>query len=46
MDQTMRFQEILRRLTMIDEGFIEGEAGPGLSLARTLTLHSRTVVDA
>jgi hypothetical protein len=31
MDQTVRFQEILRRLAMIDEGFVEGEAGLGLS---------------
>ena len=26
----MRFQEILRRLAMIDEGFIEDQAGSGL----------------
>jgi len=32
MDQTVRFQEILRRLAMVDEGFVEGEAGLGLGL--------------
>ena len=36
MGQTMRFQETLRRLAMIDEGFITSEAGldlgpPGIS---------------
>jgi alkylhydroperoxidase/carboxymuconolactone decarboxylase family protein YurZ len=42
MDQTLRFQEILRRLTMIDEEFIEGEAGLGLSLAGTSALDAKT----
>jgi alkylhydroperoxidase/carboxymuconolactone decarboxylase family protein YurZ len=42
MDQTVRFREILRRLTMIDEGFIEGEAGLGLSLAGTSALEPKT----
>jgi len=28
--QTVRFQEILRRLAMIDEGFVEDQAGLGL----------------
>jgi alkylhydroperoxidase/carboxymuconolactone decarboxylase family protein YurZ len=42
MDQTVRFQEILRKLTMIDEGFIEGEAGIGLSLAGTSVLDPKT----
>ena len=32
MGQTVRFQETLRRLTMIDEGFDEGQAGLGLGL--------------
>ena len=32
MGQMVRFQETLRRLTMIDEGFIEGQAGLGLGL--------------
>ena len=31
MGQTMRFQETLRRLAMIDEGFVEDQAGPGLA---------------
>src|SRR5262249_24029520 len=39
---TARFQEILRRLTMIDEGFIEGEAGIGLDLAGTPALDPKT----
>jgi len=28
--QAVRFQEILRRLAMIDEGFVEDQAGLGL----------------
>jgi len=43
MDQTVSFQEILRRLAMIDEGFVEGEAGLGLGLAATTALDPRTV---
>jgi 4-carboxymuconolactone decarboxylase len=35
MSQTARYQETLRRLAMIDEGFVEDEAGLGLALART-----------
>jgi hypothetical protein len=31
--QTMRFQETLRRLAMIDEGFVEDQAGLGLGAA-------------
>ena len=42
MDQTLRFQEILRKLTMIDEGFIEGETRIALSLAGTSALDSKT----
>jgi alkylhydroperoxidase/carboxymuconolactone decarboxylase family protein YurZ len=38
-----RFQEILRRLAMIDEGFVEGGAGLGLSAAGTSALDARTV---
>ena len=34
MGQTVRFQETLRRLTMIDEGFVEGQAGLGLGHGR------------
>ena len=32
MSQAVRFQEILRRLAIIDEGFVEGHAGLGLGL--------------
>ena len=42
MGQTARFQETLRRLAMIDEGFVEGEAGLGLGLACTPALDSKT----
>ena len=42
MGQMVRFQETLRRLTMIDEGFIEGQAGLGLGLAGAPALDART----
>ncbi len=42
MGQTVRFQETLRRLAMIDEGFVEDQAGLGLSLARASTLDPKT----
>ena len=42
MGQTVRFQETLRRLTMIDEGFIEGQAGLGLGLDGAPALDGRT----
>jgi alkylhydroperoxidase/carboxymuconolactone decarboxylase family protein YurZ len=42
MGQTARFQETLRRLAMIDEGFVEDEAGLGLGLVRTSALDPRT----
>jgi alkylhydroperoxidase/carboxymuconolactone decarboxylase family protein YurZ len=42
MDQTADFQETLRRLAMIDEGFVEGEAGLGLGLARVSVLDPKT----
>ena len=32
MNQTVRFQEILRRLAIIDEGFVEDQAGLRLGL--------------
>ena len=32
MSQKVRFQEILRRLAIIDEGFVEDQAGLGLGL--------------
>jgi 4-carboxymuconolactone decarboxylase len=31
MDRTVRFQDTLRRLAMIDEGFVEDQAGIGLA---------------
>ncbi len=42
MGQTVRFQETLRKLTMIDEGFVEGQAGLGLSLAGAPALDPKT----
>ena len=42
MDQTVRFQETLRRLAMIDEGFVEGETGLGLGLAEDSALDPKT----
>jgi 4-carboxymuconolactone decarboxylase len=42
MGLTVRFHETLRRLAMIDEGFVEDEAGLGLGPARTPTLDPRT----
>src|SRR6516164_4374135 len=41
MSHTVRFQETLRRLTMIDEGFIEGRAGLGLGLAGAPALDAK-----
>ena len=42
MSQTVRFQETLRRLAMIDEGFVEDQAGLGLGQASTSALDPRT----
>jgi len=42
MGQTVRFQETLRRLAMIDEGFVEDEAGLGLDPAPTSALDPKT----
>ena len=42
MGRTARFQETLRRLAMIDEGFVEGEAGLGLGPAGTSALDPKT----
>jgi 4-carboxymuconolactone decarboxylase len=39
---TVRFQETLRRLAIIDEGFVEGEAGLGLDPAGRSTLDPKT----
>ena len=41
MSHTARYQETLRRLAMIDEGFVEDEAGLGLDLARTSALEPK-----
>ena len=41
MSPTARYQETLRRLAMIDEGFVEDEAGLGLALARTSALEPK-----
>ena len=42
MKHTARFQETLRRLAMIDEGFVEGEVRLGLGPAKTSTLDPKT----
>jgi 4-carboxymuconolactone decarboxylase len=42
MGQTVRFQETLRRLAMIDEAFVEDQAGIGLGQAWTLALDPKT----
>jgi 4-carboxymuconolactone decarboxylase len=42
MGQTVRFQETLRRLAMIDEGFVQDEAVLGLDPAATSALDSKT----
>ena len=42
MGQTVRFQETLRRLAMIDEGFVEDEAGLGLDPAAASALDPKT----
>ena len=43
MVQTAGFRETLRKLAMIDEGFVEDQAGLGLHLARTSALDPKTV---
>jgi len=42
MDKAVRFQETLRRLAMIDEGFVEDQASLGLGLAGTPAFDPRT----
>lgn len=42
MGQTARFQETLRRLAMIDEGFVADEARLGLGPASASTLDAKT----
>jgi 4-carboxymuconolactone decarboxylase len=43
MSETARFQETLRRLAMVDEAFVGGQAGLGLDPAGKLTLDAKTV---
>ena len=42
MAQSVRFQEILRRLAIVDEGFVEGQAGLGFDPAGMSALDSKT----
>ena len=42
MGQTVRFQDTLRRLAMIDESFVQDSAGLGLDLARITALDPKT----
>jgi 4-carboxymuconolactone decarboxylase len=42
MAQIARFQEILRKLAIIDEGFAEDQAGLGLGLPASRCLDSKT----
>jgi 4-carboxymuconolactone decarboxylase len=42
MGQTVRFQETLRRLAVIDEGFVEDQAGLGPGLAAASALDPKT----
>jgi 4-carboxymuconolactone decarboxylase len=42
MTQTARFQETLRKLAMIDEAFVEDQAGLRIGSARELSLEPKT----
>jgi 4-carboxymuconolactone decarboxylase len=42
MDERVRFQETLRSLAMIDEGFVEDQAGLGLGLSAASALDPKT----
>ena len=42
MGQIVRFQEILRRLAIIDEGFVEDQAGLGLGMPASRFLDPKT----
>jgi 4-carboxymuconolactone decarboxylase len=42
MSRTVRFQETLRRLAMIDEGFVEDQARLGMDLPGTTALPPKT----
>ena len=44
MKQTKRFEEILRRLAILDEGFVEGQAGLGLAPAGLSVLDPKTAM--
>ena len=43
MDRAARFQETLRKLAIIDEGFVDGQAGLALGRAQTPALDPKTV---
>jgi alkylhydroperoxidase/carboxymuconolactone decarboxylase family protein YurZ len=43
MNNRVRFQEILRRLALIDEAFVDGQAGLGLDPAGLSALDPKTV---
>ncbi len=43
MKQTLRFQEVMRRLAIIDEDFVEGQAGLALGPAGILALDPKSV---
>ncbi len=42
MGQTARFQEVLRRLAIIDDSLIEGQAGLALGLAAARVMNPKT----
>jgi hypothetical protein len=42
MSQRAKFEETLRRLAMIDEGFVEDEVGLGIDPAATSALDPKT----
>ena len=42
MGQTARFQEILRRLAIMDEGIVQDQAGLGLGQARAWVIDPKT----
>jgi len=43
MDQTIRFQEILRKLEIIDEGLVADQAGAGARPAQVLAAGSQAL---
>ena len=42
MGQNVRYQDILRKIAIIDEGFVEGQAGVGLDPAGISALDAKT----